>query len=311
MACFLGIDQDDRRDAAEYELRNEPWVFCNRLPYPVQLYLFSSRKGITDLIGGVGARSVLKAKITRSGILLEKGDSVHVFYADSRPATRGVLYEILRSGKLRGDMKNVDIGGVGSKLRGGGLTSTSLERPIYQITLENHITIPMDVYLISSSDSTAMCQCPKKCPPEHRGWERTSDRSTCDPPKLECTRECRGRRKLACLDSDTGFDSSFLSSTRITPNNNAEGFAVGDQLLFVFSHDQAIYGSVTITHDTGTVVIGLIRSSREDYGSPQQGCFGADAATLPSLPFRQDSPSGYSRRKIFKELVDTERTYGL
>ena len=334
--CHLAINQDDRRDsieprtgfgsaqgaAGEARLHGGVWTFCNKLPYPIQLYLYSRRKGRSDLIGGIGARSSLSAKITKSGIHLEKGDSIHALYIDSRRESRGVLYEILRSGDLFGDKKLVEIGGVVSLPPTGGMRAPpSLTRTISRIVLVNHITIPIDVYLISTSDSTARCLCPKKCPPK-RGWEKTvSGRSCgnassrpCPSPrqKLICTEECKARRLVATLEAD----GLARECPELHVDNCREGFAIGDQLEFVFSHDQTIYGRVTLTADTGKIFIGKISSFGEC--EDERVRLGADLREDFSLPFSSKKiyPSGRGERPsdVYCDTIDdevSERAYGL
>ena len=332
--CHLVINQDDRRDsveprsgsgsargaAGEARLHGGVWTFCNKLPYPIRLYLYSRRKGISDLIGGIGARSSLSAKITKNGVHLEKGDSIHAFYIDSRRESRGVLYEILRSGDLFGDKKLVEIGGVVSLPPTGGMRAPpSLTRTISRVILVNHITIPIDVYLISTSDSTARCLCtgtgtgPKKCPPK-RGWEKTVSGRACGSAssrtcasagpsprqKLICTEECKARRLVATLEAD-GLNREC---PELHVDNSREGFAIGDQLEFVFSHDQTIYGRVTLTADTGKIFIGKISSFGEC--EDERVRLGADLREDFSLPF--------STKKIYCDAIDgevSERAYGL
>lgn len=132
------LSYDNDTTQRENFLKDKPWKFINLLPFDVDVYVYRVNK--TDLIGTIAAQSDIIVYKSKSGMVLQKDDQIHVVFtmADQKS------YKIIRPVHLFTDSRMVKIGDI--VYEDIYDNRKDIHHDIIGIRIVNHLLLPIDVY---------------------------------------------------------------------------------------------------------------------------------------------------------------------
>ncbi len=255
---FRTISEDFGKDYRQNYLAGKPWIFNNKLPYPVNVYVYRTDK--TDLIGSIAPRSQISAIASKTGMVLRAGDEIHVFWPDNHSklypkktlASKPVEYEIARSVFLFDDSRTVNIGDIVYEDRVSTSPAVDIWHDIIGIRFHNHLSFPVDVYYQNL--------------------------------------------KIGAISGDDGTDYMAGSPNSVYLNNDRFGFKIGSEIKFVFARDNIELGTVKLLDNyVSDIIIGETTQhfvmARQD-----QFAYRINSPNITGLTyFNVDSESAYGK----------------
>lgn len=216
---FRMLSEDFDRDDRSNYLSGKPWTFINNLPYKVRVYVYRTNK--TDIIGTIPPRSQISTSRSKTGMELKQGDEIHVFWPD---------YHSKAFPKKTMMSKSVEY---------------EITRPVF--LFEDSRTVKIGDIVYEDGSSTA--------------------------PTIDIHHDIVGIRfhnhlsmpieiwarglKIGLISGDDGTDFMSGSPNSVYLNNDRFGFKIGDEVRFVFAHDQTPYATIKIIDNyTSDIIIG-------------------------------------------------------